>query len=100
MRQLHGKTEGPVSIFEDTSLHGMITVGATVHRGSVLKVHGMITGDLTIEEGAEAIVHGMVNGTIWNGGQVVIFGTIDALVDQSPTARSNIDKNGVIKNRQ
>ena len=100
MRQLQGKTEGPVSIEEDTSLHGMITIGATVRKGVVFTVHGMITGDLTVENGAEAIVHGMVNGTIWNSGQAVIFGTIDALVDSGPEARSVIDKRAFIRNRQ
>ncbi len=98
MRQLQGKIEGPFSVEEDSTLHGMITVGATVRKGVVFHVHGMITGDLTVEDGAEAIVHGMVNGTIWNYGQVVIYGTIDALADGGPGARSVIDKEAVIRN--
>jgi hypothetical protein len=98
MKQLQGKTEGPVSIEEDTTLHGIITIGATVRKGAVFKIHGMITGDLTVEDGAEAIVHGMVNGTILNSGQVVIFGTADALVDSGPEARSVIDKRAFIRN--
>ena len=49
MRQLQGKIEGPFSVEEDSALHGMITVGATVRKGVVFHVHGMITGDLTVE---------------------------------------------------
>ena len=98
MRKLQGKIEGPFSVEEDSTLHGMITVGAVVRKGVMFHVHGMITGDLTVESGAEAIVRGTVNGTIWNSGQVVVYGTIDALVDNAPESRSVVDRGALIRN--
>lgn len=98
MRQLQGKIEGPFSVEEDAALHGMITTGAIVRKGVVFHIHGMITGDLTVESGAEAIVHGMVNSTIWNHGQVVIYGAIDALVNSGPESFSVVERGALIRN--
>ncbi len=99
MRQIQGTIEGPFSVEEDSALHGIITVGAIVREGVTFHVHGMITGDLTVEAGAKAVVHGMVNGTILNCGQVVIYGSIDALVDSGPQSRSVVDPEALIRNR-
>ncbi len=82
------------------AVHGMVTIGATVRSGAVLELHGMITGDVTVERGGQAIVHGMVNGTIWNHGQVTIYGTIDAVAECAPGCRTVIDPRAHIKGRQ
>jgi cytoskeletal protein CcmA (bactofilin family) len=101
MREFHGKIEGPFSIEEDLTLHGMITAGATVQSGVVLHLHGTITGDLTVERGGQAIIHGTVNGTVFNnGGDVSILGTVDDVADLSTESRTLIDSGALIRKRQ
>ncbi|MGA8027173.1 MAG: polymer-forming cytoskeletal protein [Bryobacteraceae bacterium] len=78
MQMLHGKIEGPLSIEEDSTVHGMITAGATVR----------------------AFIHGTVNGTVWNRGNVVLYATIDDAVDVAPECSTVIDARALIRKRQ
>jgi hypothetical protein len=98
VREITDKIEGPFVFVEDTALHGMITVGATVPSGITVKVHGMITGDLIVEPDGKAIVHGTVNGAVRNrGGSVIIYGMVDDCSDEHPGAQTVIMPNAVVK---
>jgi hypothetical protein len=100
MRQLHGKLEQPLTIDEDTAVHGMICGTTTVKDSVTLDLHGMITADLIVEMGGIAHIHGMVNGTVWNkGGQVTINGMIDSLVEEQGSL-TTLGPDSIIRNRQ
>lgn len=99
MLKQQGKIDGPYMFTEDSILHGMVTVEATVAAGVTLMLHGMVTGDLIVEQGATAMIHGMVNGTVRNGGHVEVWGTIDDFIDTAPKAATIIHPNAHIKGR-
>lgn len=97
MQHLQGTTEGPFSVERNSKLHGTITGGAIVRKGVTFHIHGMITGNVTVEKGAEAILHGTVDGTIWNYGQVTVYGTTDMVVDCGLECQSVIHRAALIR---
>lgn len=99
--EIHGgKIEGPFTIDRDLTIHGMVVGRTTVRSGCKLVLHGMVTSDLVIEPGAYAMVHGTVNGTVINnGGNVEIHGTVDAVADTSPAARTVIAHGALVRSQ-
>lgn len=101
MRQMHNKMEGPVSVEEDSFVHGIITAGATVRSGVTLHLQGMIIGDLTVERGGKAILHGIVTGTVHNdGGHISIFGVVEDVIDLSTESQTVIHAGALIRKRR
>src|SRR4051812_18607681 len=76
MRKLEGRMSGPLTIREDTSLHGKVEGDVTIAPGVVLLMHGMIDGDLHIEAGATVELRGMVSGSSRNRGRLEVYGVV------------------------
>ena len=76
MRRLEGKFLGPVSIGEDTSLHGMVDGDVSVASGVTLLMHGKIAGNLDIGSGATVELRGFVAGSSVNRGTLKVYGVV------------------------
>lgn len=75
----------------------MITRQVTVPAGLSLTVHGMVTGDVIAERRSTVIIHGTVTGAVINqGAQVQIYGTVDAVHDQTIDTTTFVCPNAVV----
>lgn len=100
MKTLNGKIDGPYVVTEDTNLVGMITDKAIVPSGVHFEVTGMITGDLEVHSGASVLIRGMVNGLVENkGGQIVIEGWVDEVVETDPRASTQLRGDGRVRGK-
>lgn len=99
MKRLEGKFLGPVSIGEDTSLHGMVDGDVSVAPGVTLLMHGKVAGNLDIGSGATVELRGFVAGSAVNRGSLKVYGVVrghmrdeeggqTTLVDESRGERS------------
>lgn len=77
MLDFSGTTQGPLTITEDATIHGVVIGDVFVSKDTRLEVHGVVIGDLIVEEEGAAVVHGTVKGAVINrGGEVKIFGAV------------------------
>ncbi len=101
MRIIGDKVQGPHTVEEDTTLHGMIDGDAIVPSVRTLIVHGMITGDLRAERDSVVEIHGMVVGSVINrGGQVKVFGMVGAIIDEDSEIPTLVAPHAVVLGRR
>jgi cytoskeletal protein CcmA (bactofilin family) len=92
----HGKVAGPLTISDDYQMHGIVEGNATVARDGFLHLFGMVTGDLVVEEGASAEVRGTVSKSVFNAGNLEVFGVVSGRLTSTPDASTTIAPGAVI----
>ena len=82
MIDLDGHIEGPITVFRDTALWGIVTGDVTVKADVRLQHYGKVRGNLIVERGGIAVLHGAVSGAVINhGAHVVVSGKAGSVQD-------------------
>jgi cytoskeletal protein CcmA (bactofilin family) len=90
MMRLEGRFHGPLTIREDTSLHGKVEGDLRVAPGVVCLVHGMVAGDLEIGAGSVVELRGMVAGSAMNRGRLQVFGVVRGFIQDQGDGTTTI----------
>ena len=90
MRKLEGRFMGPLTVREDTSLHGKVEGDLCISPGAVCLVHGMVAGNLDIGAGAVVELRGMVAGSATTRGRLKVYGVVRGFIHDEDGGETTI----------
>ena len=97
MKVIRHKSEGDITIVEDTHLLGMIVGSVRVSEGTLLELDGTVTGTLILENGSKVQLRGIVTGDVLNGGGYLeVYGMVGGSVTRKG-GKTIIDSKAVIR---
>lgn len=96
MQFIKGKHNGNLLLTDDTEITGMVTGKVTVEKGVRLLLRGTLASDLEVFGTAEVV--GTVVGTVFNSGQLVVAGTVGAIVEEHGS-KTKVLQAGTVRDR-